>query len=287
MPETNTNAPTLNKLPFWFADAMLVAAAATLVAVGARPLRVWEMVAVTVCVAFGGWLAVLPFLKEYELASRFAETNRLADTTAKLQELETVADRISQATGQWQAVQDRAGKTAELAGGIVDRLAREAETFASAVSRTADSDKQTLKLEVEKLRRAESEWLQAVGRVMDHIHAIHVAAVRSGQPQLVAQMERFHGACREALRRVGFVPIAAAPDEVFDPRKHQTADGARPGEGAKVDETVAPGYVYQGQLLRPVIVTVVGAAASATQATEAASEPEPGTAETGEAGAGR
>ena len=87
MPETNTNAPTLNKLPFWFADAMLVAAAATLVAVGARPLRVWEMVAVTVCVAFGGWLAVLPFLKEYELASRFAETNRLADTTAKLQEL--------------------------------------------------------------------------------------------------------------------------------------------------------------------------------------------------------
>jgi molecular chaperone GrpE (heat shock protein) len=268
MSEPNSLSPSLNKLPFWFADAMLLAAAGTLVAVGARPLRVWEMLAIVVCVGLGGWLAVLPFLKEYELASRFAETNRLANTTAKLTQLDEIADRIAHATSQWQSVQDRAGKTAELAGGIVDRLAREAESFAGAVSRTADGEKQTLKLEVEKLRRAETEWLQAVGRVMDHIHALHLAALRSGQPNLVAQMERFHTACRDALRRVGFAAIAAGPDEVFDPRKHQTADGSRPAEGARVEETVAPGYVYQGHLLRPVIVKVAepGTGAEATPA---------------------
>ena len=271
MSETNSNPPSLNKLPFWFADAMLLAAAATLVAVGGRPLRGWEMVAVTVCVALGGWLAVLPFLKEYELAARFAETNRLADTSAKLRDLEVVADRIAGATGQWQTVQESAGRTAELARGVVDRLAREAESFAGAVSRTADGEKQTLKLEVEKLRRAETEWLQAVGRVMDHIHALHVAAVKSGQSNLVAQMERFHGACREALRRVGFTAIAANPDEPFDPRKHQTPDGSRPEDGARVDETVAPGYVYQGHLLRPIVVRIAGAGAPAGPAPDAES----------------
>jgi len=275
MSEPNSNPPSLNKLPFWFADAMLLAAAATLVGVGARPLRVWEMVAVTVCVALGGWLAVLPFLKEYELSARFAETNRLAETTAKLRDLELLADRIAGATGQWQTVQESAGRTAELARGIVDRLAREAESFAGAVSRTADGDKQTLKLEVEKLRRAETEWLQAVGRVMDHIHALHVAAVKSGQPNLVAQMERFHGACREALRRVGFTALAASPDEPFDPRKHQTADGARPPEGARVDETLAPGYVYQGHLLRPIIVKLVTPGESGAPATSPGETPTP------------
>ena len=275
MSEPNSHPPALNKLPFWFADAMLLAAAATLVAVGGRPMRFWEMVAVVVCVALGGWLAVLPFLKEHQLAARFAETNRLADTSAKLRDLETIADRIGSATSQWQAVQDRASRTAEMAGGIVDRLAREAESFAGAVSRTADGEKQTLKLEVEKLRRAEAEWLQAVGRVMDHVHAVHVAAVRSGQGNLIAQMERFHGACREALRRVGFTAIAANPDEPFDPRKHQLVDGSPPGEGARVDETVAPGYVYQGHLLRPIIVRIAGGvAASGAEAPASAPDSE-------------
>ena len=59
MSESNSQPPRLNKLPFWLADAVLIGAAATLVAVGGRPLRAWEMVAVAACAALGGWLAVL------------------------------------------------------------------------------------------------------------------------------------------------------------------------------------------------------------------------------------
>lgn len=260
--------PPLNRMPFWFADAMLLATAATLVAVGGRPMRFWEMIAVVGCVAFGAWLAVMPVLKEYENAVRLTETHRLADATAKLGDLEALADTIGGATGQWQGVQERAAQTAELARGVVDRLAREAESFAQAVSRASDGEKQTLKLEVEKLRRAEGEWLHAVGRVMDHVFALHLAAVRSGQPAVAEQIERFHAACRESLRRVGFVPLVAAPDESFDPRKHQLPEGARPPEGAKIDETLAAGYLYQGQLLRPIIVKVKGGLAGGSGSSE-------------------
>ncbi len=248
--------PRLNRLPFWFADAMLLLTAGALVAVGGRPMRFWEMIAVVACVALGGWLSVLPALREYEATVKLVETDHLEQTMAKLRDLDVVADRIAGATSQWQGVQERAAQTAEQARGVVDRLAREAESFAMAVSRTADGEKQTLKLELEKLRRAESEWLQAVGRVMDHIFALHLAAVRSGQPGVAEQIDRFHGACREALRRVGFVPIVAAPDEPFDPRKHQVAEGPRPPEGSKIEETVGAGYLYQGQLLRPIIVKI-------------------------------
>ncbi|MBX3746831.1 MAG: hypothetical protein KF833_16090 [Verrucomicrobiae bacterium] len=247
----------MKKLPFWGADALLLVAAGTLVALGGRPLGLGEMVAVVVCVALGAWFGVLPYLREYAAELQLTETARLDRTAARLSQLEGISERIAGATSQWQVVQDHARRTVEASQGVVDRISREAESLASTVSRTAESEKQTLKLEVEKLRRGEGEWLQAVGRVMDHVFALHAAAVRSGQTSVVQQLDRFHGACREALRRVGFVTVVATPDELFDPRRHQVADGPRPEEGVRVDETVAPGFQYQGQLLRPVIVRVL------------------------------
>lgn len=264
---SDSKIPHLSKSPFWLTDAVLLIAAGIMVAFGSRPLRAWEMVTVTACAALGGWLAVLPYLKDYEAAVKLTETDRLAETTAKLGQLESLADRISGATGQWQAVQDRAQHTTEVAQGIVDHLTREAGALAASVSKTADTEKQTLKLEVDKLRRMEADWLQAVGRIMDHVFALHVAAVRSGQPAVKDQIDRFHAACRDALRRVGFSPVVATPDEPFDSRKHQVADGARPPDGARIDETVAPGFLFQGQLLRPVVVRVTDPAAASAGGT--------------------
>ncbi len=256
--------PRLNKLPFWVADVLLLTAAVCLVVFGGRPLEAWAMLAVTLCVALGGWMAILPFLREYDAAVGLAGHDRLQDATGKITQLEDVAGRIASATSQWQQVQDRAQQTAQLAQEIADRLAREAEGFATAVSRTADAEKQTLKLEVDKLRRAEGDWLQVVGRIMDHTFALHLAAVRSGQPAVQEQIERFHGACRDALRKVGFTSLVAMPDEPFDPRRHQAAEGSTPDAGARVDETVAPGFVFQGRLLRPVMVRLAVGAPVAT-----------------------
>ena len=266
MSSTGSHFPKINKVPFWIADAVLIGTAVALVAYGPRPLSALQMGLVVACAALGGWLAAMPFLREYHGAVQLAETDRLEETTAKLGQLEAVADRIAHATSEWQGIQDRARQTATTAQDVVDRLSREAETFATAVSRAADGDKQTLKLEVEKLRKGETEWLQSVGRLMDHVFALHIAALRSGQQGVIEQIERFHAACREALRRVGFVPIVATPDEPFDPRKHQAVDGSRPGEGAKVDETVALGFLYQGRLLRPIGVTIVGEGSAAADA---------------------
>ena len=264
------STPRLGKLPFWLADAMLIATAAALVAYGSRPLGVWEMAAITVCVALGAWLAVTPFLREYDASVHLAHTDRLRETAVKLEQLDALAERIGAATSQWQTVQDTATRTAETSRQIVERLSREAETFATAVTRSSDAERQRSKLEIDKLRRAETDWLQAVGRVMDHIFALHVAAVRSNQPAVTEQIDRFHGACREALRRVGFNPVVAAPDEPFDPRKHQVAEGERPPEGARIDETVAPGFLYQGQLVRPIIVRCLAPGAERAASSEVA-----------------
>ncbi len=268
-----SNPPPIRKLPFWIADVILLAAATALVVYGPRPLTLWQMVAVAACAALGGWFSVLPVLREYEASLHFEETDRLAETAAKLGQLEDVASRIAHATAEWQGIQERAGRTTTVAQEIVDRLTRDAEAFATAVSRTSDGEKQTLKLEVEKLRKGEVEWVQSVARLMDHVFSLHVAALHSGQQGLIDQIERFHAACRDALRRVGFIPLVAAPDEPFDPRKHHAADGSRPAEGTRINETVGPGYVYQGKLVRPIAVTLLGAAGETASGEDAPDGP--------------
>ena len=85
--------PQLSRLPFWFADAMLLLTAGLLVMSSGRALGLWEMLAIVGCVALGGWLAVLPVLKEYDVAVKWAETDQLATTVAKLKDVDLLAEQ--------------------------------------------------------------------------------------------------------------------------------------------------------------------------------------------------
>src|SRR5439155_26122208 len=94
-------------------------------------------------------------------------------------------------------------------------------------------------------------------RILDHIYALYQAAVRSGQSNLVEQLGLFQDSCRDVARRVGLVPFTAIPGESYDSKLHQLADsGAVPAAEARVAETVANGYSFQGQLVRPALVTL-------------------------------
>jgi molecular chaperone GrpE (heat shock protein) len=144
-------------------------------------------------------------------------------------------------------------------------MGAEAKAFTQFMERANDGERATLRLEVEKLRRAEKEWLEVLVRVMDHVYALQRGAQRSGQPTLIEQLGNFQNACREAARRVGLTPFVASPAEPFDKQRHQLVDGnAVPQDGGKVAETVAAGYTFQGRLLRPAIVQLENNGSSAS-----------------------
>jgi molecular chaperone GrpE (heat shock protein) len=145
-----------------------------------------------------------------------------------------------------------------------------------------DTEKGALRLEVEKLRRAEGEWLQVVARILDHIFALHNAAARSGQPELAAQIGQFQNACRDAARRVGLTPFEAAPEEKFDAERHRAHGVENPPADAVAGETLAPGLTFQSRLIRPALVRlreagVPVAETSTAPAAEAAPEKTEGT----------
>jgi molecular chaperone GrpE (heat shock protein) len=248
-------APKLAKWPFIVSDALLLGLAAFIYAQSRLPMTSWAIVACTACIAAGAGCCVLPFILEYRVLSRLLLGEQLTDATGEIKKIELCAAQIGSATGLWQSVQDSADKTAKTAREIAERLTTEMHGFAEVFATANEGEKAALRLEVDKLRRAETEWLQVLVRVFDHIYALHQAALRSGQPALIEQIGLFQNACRDAARRIGLTPFVAAPAERYDEQRHQLPEGApKPPAGAVVDETVATGYTYQGRLLRPALV---------------------------------
>jgi molecular chaperone GrpE (heat shock protein) len=252
---SDLNAPKLSKWPFLLGDSLLVGMACFITYQSRPVLGHWELCFVVLCVVGGALLGIAPFLLEYDARVKVAEASGLTTVVSQMKNLEGLAAQISGATGLWQNAQDAADKTAHAASDIAERMTTEVQSFTEFMQRANDSERATLRLEVEKLRRAEADWLQVLVRMLDHVFALHQGALRSGQPALIEQVSNFQNACRDVARRVGLTPFAAQEAEPFDAKRHQLIEeGATPPPDAVVSETVATGYTFQGRLVRPALV---------------------------------
>ncbi len=273
--------PTLAKWPFFAGDALLLGAAYFIYFESKLPMGPWQIGFIVFCVAGGACLSIMPFLLEYRVCSRLLEIQAFTTVVSQIRNLEGVAAQITDATSRWMTVQGEADKVAAAAKGIAERMSAEVQAFTEFMQRMNDSEKGTLRLEVEKLRRVEKDWLQVLVRMLDHVYALHTGALRSGQPGLIEQVTHFQDACRDAARRVGLTPFVAEPASSFDPKRHQLIDGdGKPPADATIAETVATGYTFQGTMLRPALVRVE--AGRGAVAAKDATEGIPSSAELGE-----
>jgi len=219
------------------------------------PVPPTEIIACLAAAVAGAVLGVAPFILDYRAVLRLVEINALGEVAGKIQDLERLAGQINAATHEWTNVQTQAEKISNGAKEIAGRMAEEVRQFSGFMQKMNDSEKAALRLEAEKLHRGEAEWLQVLVRILDHVFALHAAAVHSNQPQLAEQITQFQNACRSVARRVGVTPFVAEPDEPFNPDHHQAVDAkSKPPADAAIAETVGVGYTFQGRLLRPALV---------------------------------
>jgi molecular chaperone GrpE (heat shock protein) len=246
------------KWPFLASGLALLVVAAALAMRPAHAITEIEIVLATASVALGAVLGCLPFILEYRAVKKLIEVNAVTTVAGQWHDLQTYSAQVAAATQEWVRVQettkDGAEKTAAAAREIAERMAAEIRDFTEFQQKMNDSERAALRLEVEKLRRSEGEWLQVLVRVMDHIHALHIAAARSGQPELATQIGNFQNACGGVVRRVGLVLFSAEPGEKFDPKKHRAHGVENPPAEAVVAEWLAPGVSFQSQLVRPALV---------------------------------
>ena len=257
-------APKVTKWPFLLGDVLLVGMAGFLILTASWPLSRWEIAAVAPCFIIGAWLAVIPFLREHAAAVKLLEQTNLADAAGQLDRLVTLVNQVSAATTDWQSIQDSASKTHRAAEELTVKMGTEARAFADFLQRSDAQEKGAMRLEIDKLRRGEGETLQVIVHLQDHIYALFLAGIRTGQSQLVQQLGQFRSACLDTVRRIGLVAHEARPGDEFDGKIHQTPDGQEPPPGTRIEGTIACGYTYQGQAVRRILVALATAETTTT-----------------------
>lgn len=256
--------PTINPIPFFIADLLLLALAVGIVFTHEPPVNAGLMWVVFAAMALGGCFSVWPFLKRYQAEIKLAETRGLTNAMEQIRQLEKVGKVITETSGILEQFQDQEKQTLAAAKNMTDQFSREAKAFQEFLEKANDSEKQHLRLETEKLRRAESEWLQVVVHMLDHVHALHAAGMRSGQPNLINQLSQFQAACRDTARRVGLVPFSPEPGDPFEESKHlvnHEGEELSLPDYREIAESLAVGYLFQGRLLRKALVKVHSTAA--------------------------
>lgn len=241
--------------PFLLGDGLLLVMAGVIVQMSPRPLGAAAAALCVGCVGLAAWFGVVPFLKRYAAVEKRLEIAGLKSTVEQIDHLDEIAHQVNQATGFLQTMMDQAEKTVALVNGLSDTMNTTARDFQQNLKQAERREQSVLRLEVDKMRRNEGEWLQTLVFILDHVRALHQAATQSGQPDLIRQLGSFQGACLDASRRVGLVPFVPQEGERFDPQLHKlaTAGVALPADAA-VSRVMAAGFQYQGQVIRPALV---------------------------------
>jgi molecular chaperone GrpE (heat shock protein) len=272
----------LAKWPFYLADVLLSGVIVFVLYRLGTFEGAGEMLIVGGCVgaaALAAWISIVPWLKEYEASVHLNESSNLKSSVEQIKGVEKVADLIRQSNAQWQGVQDASNRSVTAAREISERMKLEAEEFMKFLSKAHDQERAGLRLEAEKLRRMEGEWIKVTVQILDHVYALFRAGVRSGQQNLIAQLSQFQNACRDVARRIGLTPFVPEIGESFDARAHQVPDGqSAPQPGARIQDVLAPGFTYQGQMLRRSLV-LPEAPASQPETELSTTQTEPGEAQ--------
>src|SRR5665213_3650027 len=146
--------------PFLAVDALFLGLAALFLRQGHTPLLWWEAVLLLACVAAGAACCLLPFLRRNEDEQALAQARLLADAMNQFQKINEVAAQIAGATHQWREFRLQADEIGASTKSLAGSISAEAKAFSEFLQKANDSEKGHLRLEAEKLRRAETEWLQ-------------------------------------------------------------------------------------------------------------------------------
>jgi molecular chaperone GrpE (heat shock protein) len=261
---SDRSVPRASKWPFVVGDLLLLGVGVLLFWQAQRPMVLWEAALMTLAVGLGAVVGIWPFLLEYQAALRLAEAQQLNQAVLELENVQGLVRQINSASAQWVTVQEAAGQAVQAAKEIGQTMAAEARAFQGFLQKANDAEKSHLRLEVEKLRRAEGDWLQVLIRTLDNVYTLFHAAERGRDPNLVNELGSFQRACYDAARWVGLMPLLPRLGDAYDSKLHQHAGG--PGAvlppNPCVEEVIAAGYRFQGQLVRPSLVRLRSAEAT-------------------------
>ena len=242
------------KWPFLFADIIFIGLGYWISTLIQGEAESWQIISILTCAFLGAGFAVAPFYFEYRAEAKAVEIAQLTSVAKEVSKMEAVAELISEASKNWGAIQDTSEQTAKLADEIATGIATTVKDHGEFMATASTEQLATLNLEVEKLRRTESDWANTLVSVLDLVFRLKQSAVASGKEQFIETMALFQNQCRDCARRVGLVAFEVESGTPFVSAEHRLPEDESAREDAVVAETRLPGYRLQGRLLRKPLV---------------------------------
>ncbi|MCD8535252.1 MAG: nucleotide exchange factor GrpE [Verrucomicrobia bacterium] len=251
--------PKVPFVPFIIADVTLLAIAFAVVLQAGKPIGLPEILLVTVCSVAGAMFMTYPFRKQFDLQVQEANAERLNLAVCRLQAVENLATRMESVTSQWNQIEKKAEESMDRTEDISRDMIQEAQSFREFLKNASSEEVQHLKLLVDKLKKAEKDWLQVIMAMMDHCTALKWAATKSGNPNLAQQISNFHFQLCEVVRQVGLTLHESHAGDNFDEELHQV--GESNGQqlnlsNAVIRETKSVAMKFRGVIVRKALVLV-------------------------------
>ena len=244
------------KWPFLMADIIFIGLGYWISTLIQGEPQSWQIISILVCAVLGAGFAVAPFYFEYRAEAKAVEIAQLTTVAKEIAKMESVAQQIADASENWASVQSTSEQTAKLAEEIASGMAVTVKDHDEFMAKANTEELNTLKLEVNKLRRVEADWANTLVGVLDLVYRLEQSAQASGKEQFIQTMTQFQGQCREVARRVGLVAFEAEKGAAFNPDEHALPEGEQAGDNASVTQTRLPGFRLQGKLVRKPLVAV-------------------------------
>ena len=204
-------APRLSSWPFLLIDGTILFTAAAILNTAERPLPLSTGALIALLVVIGGAVALFPFWRAYRNELKFAELEAVEETVRRIEGLSTVADRVERAESSWLEAKNSSETIAKNLNETTTALYEESKAIREFAHQQNDQQKANLRLEVQKLKQWETEWVQAGTIALDHTAALHAAILQLEDAQATRKLNKFQNSIHEIMRRVGLVGFAPRP----------------------------------------------------------------------------
>jgi molecular chaperone GrpE (heat shock protein) len=129
--------------------------------------------------------------------------------------------------------------------GITQEIAARSETEIHSLT-------ESVKATIERVKQTEAALLPTLIAIYDNIFALASAARRSANRHVAEQIDFCESECRACVERVDLKIIVATSGTPFDAKLHRVINANQTASSSCiVAQTVACGYVFRGQLIRP------------------------------------
>lgn len=242
--------------PYIIADLVFLATAIAVLVFGSRPMTITELLVVAFCVTAGAWCMIYPFKRRSDIELQVAQNQAINQSVAELNNLDSLVARIETASGNWAGIQEKAEQSLHSSQEMTSAMIKESESFKGFLQTAASEELQHLRLLLDKMKRAEKDWVDKVVAMLDHSTALKWAAQRSNNLNLIQQITNFQSKQVEIARQVGLILLEPKNGDSFDEELHQPASNDESiGNGDIITAPKSAGFKFRGVVFRKALVT--------------------------------